>query len=833
MSRVRLPVDEVLPELVGALRTAGRVVLRAPPGAGKTTRVPPAVLAANQGDSRWIVMLEPRRVAVRAAARRIAQEHGSRLGDTIGYQVRFDRVASHQTRVFVVTPGILLRWLQDDPFLEQIRTIIFDEFHERNLEVDIALGMARLLRSTVRPDLELVVMSATLDVQSVSNYLEGCPIVTSEGRTYPVEVQYQPMRNDMPVSVGIAQTVESILPKLAGDVLAFLPGVREIRQASSELEWVARQQDLLILPLYGELPPEQQDRALQKHDRRKIVLATNVAETSVTVDGVSVVIDSGLARQQEFDASVGMDRLKLVPISRASAEQRAGRAGRLQAGLCIRLWDEFNHRSRSEQTEPEIRRVDLCGPVLQLLAMGETDLERFPWLDAPKPEAIRQALNLLTQLGAYDDSLTALGHAMAKLPVHPRLAKLLLDSERLGVRFRGALAAAILSEREAFERDDRPHRQTDSDVLDQVEALEAYEANGNWDTLVGRLNRQAADGVLRARDQLARLLKPGNSSNSDELLLQAVASAYPDRVTRRRGPSDPRGRMVGGRGVKLSPQCGVTDQELYVCVNVDAGGVESFVRMASIVKRDWLPANCVETRAEVIFDDSKEQIFARKRTYYLDLILDDVAAHFGDEAEATRVLAEAAGRALPKVLPPPDSSATRLRTRLRCLRAWLPDLDLPSWTDEELIQLLPELARGRRSFEQLRNGPWYETLLNSLTWPQRQTLEREAPDTFEVPTGSEIKLDYEEGKPPVLAVRIQELFGMAETPRIAGGRVKVLLHLLAPNYRPQQVTDDLASFWQNGYPIVRKELRGRYPKHSWPEDPATAEPIRGPKRRTE
>ncbi|MBX9581565.1 MAG: ATP-dependent helicase HrpB [Gemmataceae bacterium] len=846
MPREPLPIDAVLPDLLAAVRDHRAAVLRAPTGAGKTTRVPPALVESGIAGTGTVVMLEPRRVAARAAARRMAAEHGTPLGDVYGYQVRFDRKAGPRTRVLVVTPGILLRLLHDNPFLDGIAGLVFDEFHERGLDSDLALGMVKLVRENVRPDLLAVVMSATIDPGPVAAYLGGCPVVDSPGRSFPVDVTYRP-RRDTPVPQATADAVRQVLGETPGDVLAFLPGLREIRQTAAELGDLA---GVAVLPLHGDLPPEQQDRALQRLDRRKVVLATNVAETSVTVEGVTAVVDSGLARQLEFDPSVGMDRLRLVPISRASADQRAGRAGRTQPGACVRLWDEVGHRARPEQADPEIRRVDVAGAVLHLLALGE-DPAGFPWLDPPRPEAVHQALRLLDQLDLLrGGKLTDLGQAAARLPVHPRLGRLLLEGRRLGVPDRAALAAALLSDRDPFDREaGRPGGvvPTRSDVLDRVEALEAFERLKRLTSPVGTLHRGGAFAVLEARDQLLRLLasperERGEVSplrsltlparqDHDEALLRALFAAYPDRLARRREPGSSKAVTVGGRGVKLAPSSGVTEAELFVCVDVDAGGVDSFVRLASGVERDWLPAERVTSRVEVTFDDQTERLAARKRTRFDDLVLDETHGHIADEAEAARVLAAAAAERLDKVLPPADGEAGRFRTRVRCLRAWLPDLGLPAFDAADLGELLEHLARGRRSLGEIRNGPWLDLMRGQLTYQQTQALDREAPDRLEVPSGSHIRLEYAEGRPPVLAARIQELFGLAETPRVGGGRVKVLLHLLAPNGRPQQVTDDLASFWKNGYPVVRKELRGRYPKHSWPDDPLTAEAVRGVKRR--
>lgn len=839
-----LPIDTVLPELLAALRGNASVVLRAPTGAGKTTRVPPALLDAGLAGTGQIVLLEPRRLAARAAARWIAHERGGNLGDEIGYHVRFDRKAGPRTRIVAVTPGILLRQLHDDPYLESVSAVLFDEFHERGLENDLALGIVRLLQQTVRPDLKMVIMSATLATEAVSTYLGGCPTVISEGRLHPVDILWQPKAAEHSWPAAAAAAVEKLLDQTPGDLLVFLPGLGEIRQTARLLEPLAEARNLAVLPLHGELPPEQQDAALRAQERRRVILATNVAETSVTVEGITGVVDTGLARQMVFDMRVGLDRLQLTPISKASADQRTGRAGRTQPGVCVRLWSEAGHRARPEQTEPEIRRVDLAGALLHLLSLGEQDAEDFPWFEPPRPGSLEQARTLLRRLGAlHATGVTELGQQLARLPVHPRLARLLVEGERQGVRERAALAAALLAERDPFTRTlDRPRPDqrraaSDSDIVDRIEALEEFERSGRTSFTIGELHRQAARFVLRARDQLfrARSSERGTRNEKTESsaprseLERSLLAAYPDRLARRREPGSLRGVMVGGRGVKLAAESGVREAELFLCIDVDAGQSEALVRQASAVRREWL-ADSVVSAIHVEFDGDSERVIARKRLMFEDLVLEESHAALPEDAEVARVLSEAARAYLERVLPPGDSAAGSMLVRLRCLRDWMPELELPAFGDDELRELLTWLCPGRRSFADLRGGPWLDLLLGRLSHAQRQAVEREAPERIEVPSGSRLTLTYEIGRPPVLAVRIQELFGLPETPRVAAGRVPVLLHLLAPNYRPQQVTDDLASFWKNTYPQVRKDLRARYPKHSWPEDPLTAPAMRGPKR---
>lgn len=833
MNLAPLPIDDVLPELLAALRASPCAVLCAPTGAGKTTRVPPALLGECAGR---ILMLEPRRLAARAAARRMAAESGTSVGDIFGYQVRFDRCASARTRVLVVTPGVLLGLLHDDPYLDATSVVVFDEFHERGLESDLALGMVRLVQQTVRPELRMVVMSATLDADAVAAYLGGCPVVESVGRLHPVEVRYEPRGPAEPWPEATAKAAGRLLRRTDGDLLVFLPGMAEIRQTMRELEPVAAALDLAVLPLHGDLPGEQQDAALLPQGRRKVVLATNVAETSVTVEGVVGVVDTGLARQMIYDPAVGLDRLELVPISQASADQRAGRAGRTRPGVCVRLWGESSHRGRAERTEPEICRVDLAGALLHLLALGEADAAHFPWLDLPPAASVEQSLALLRRLGAVDEGgLTDLGRTLSRLPVHPRLGVLLVEGARRGCSERASLAAALLAERDPVSRAPgiaKRKRVTDSDVLDRVEALEAFDRGAQPEL---PLDRGAAHFILRARDQLVRSVRDIRATqaaaSADEGVLRALFAAFADRLARRRNPGGQRGVAVGGRGVKLAPSCGVTEAELFVCVDVDAGQAETLVRQASMVSRDWLPPERIATTVDVAFDPATERVTARKRVRFDDLVLDDVQAALPDDATVASVLIDAALADPAKVLPATDSPAGAFRTRVRCLRSWMPELHLPAFDEADLRETLAWLAPGKKSFDELRRADWSSAFHGRLTYQQQQAVEREAPERIEVPSGSHIAMTYEEGRPPVLAVRIQELFGLAETPRIASGRVPVLLHLLAPNYRPQQVTDDLASFWANTYPQVRKDLRARYPKHAWPEDPYTAEAQRGAKRR--
>ncbi len=847
-----LPIDDVLGEVLAALKKSPAVVLKAPPGAGKTTRVPPAMLDAGLAASGMILVLQPRRVAARASAARIAAERGARLGEEIGYQVRFESRVSSKTRLAVITEGILLRRLLEDPFLTDVAAVVFDEFHERSLASDLALAMVRQIQQSVRPDLKVVVMSATLDPQPIARYLGDCPSVESRGRSFPVAIKYLPHLERRPLVDVVEEGVTTVLNQSAGDCLVFLPGVGEIRQCEKRLSSVAAENDFAVLQLYGDLPAEQQDAVLRPSDRRKVILSTNVAETSLTIEGVTAVVDSGLARVLRYDEHTGLDRLELSPISRASADQRAGRAGRMEAGVCLRLWPEAAHRSRPEFELPEIQRVDLAGAVLQVLCWIEPDLKTFPWFENPAAGAVDRAERLLERLGAANAAgVTPLGRQIAGLPVHPRIGRLLIEGARLDCLDEAALAAALISERDPFLRRERTATQrrgsasrSRSDVLDRVHAIEQFENQGVTQTELGELNHSAAKHILRTRDQLMKLAMRDRSHDAatrfqgvpphtpDGPFLGSLLAAYPDRLARLRERGSRRAVMVGGRGVRLADDSALVDEELFLCIDVDSAAGEALVRQASAVNREWLPPDLVKTETVVEFDEQSGKIVARRRVSFDDLVLEEGTAPLPNNDQTVVALAQAAEQHFERAFPADDAAVAGFRTRAQCLAAWMPDLNLPALDDVAMKALLPQLAAGRRSLEELRRAPWLDAMRALFAWQQLQMIEREAPERIEVPSGNRITLQYELGRPPVLAVRIQEVFGLLETPRVARGRVPVLMHLLAPNMRVAQVTDDLASFWKNTYAQVRKDLRARYPKHSWPEDPYTAQPQRRPGRKS-
>jgi ATP-dependent helicase HrpB len=833
-----LPVAGVLADVVQASR-GGAVVVTAPPGSGKTTLVPAAILDDLHTDQ-TTVLIQPRRIAARAVARWIAKLRGCQLGREVGYQVRFDACATRDTRLLVVTTGILLRRLLDDVALEGVGAVVIDEFHERSVEMDLVLGLLVRIRQTLRPDLRIAVMSATLSATSVARLLGECPVIHAEGRRFPVHVRYLRRGEKRPLPDLVAERVPEALRDSPGHVLVFLPGVGEILRCQEALSGLAARHGHALLPLFGDLAADQQDRVLADLGQRKIILATNVAETSLTIEGVTAVIDSGQARQMRVSAATGLPRLELVPISQSSADQRAGRAGRTAPGVCWRLWDESSHKARPVAETPEVLRSDLAEPILQLVAVGE--LADFPWLDSPPPDAVENARRLLMLLGAMDerDQITPLGKELARLPAHPRLGRLLLAGARRGVLRETSIAAALLSERDPFRaaqfnsrdsREPRIHRavRSRSDVVDRVIAIQAFYAGEPLRDPDLELNPGGAHTVLRAAEQLYHLTdfpRAARAEHPDLALMQSLLEAFPDRLAKLRPGTQDRALMVGGRGVRLEPSSRVRGEPLFLAIELNDRGGEARARIASAVERSWLPDERIHSCEELFFNPTRHQVEARARTYWADLLLEDVPVAITDLAAAAKLLAQHARHDLDGILPAADTAAGKLLARVSWLAAAMPELGLPSLNREDLEGMLPEVCHGLRSFDELRAVDWLSLLKARIGCDRFSEIDRLAPAELELPSGNRHQIVYDVGKAPVLAVRIQEVFGMRETPRVAGGRAPVLLHLLGPNGRPQQITSDLASFWQNGYPELRKELRRRYPKHAWPDDPATARATR-------
>jgi len=842
LTRQPLPIDIHLPELVRMSASHPCLVLEAPPGTGKTTRVAPALL--TEPNAGQVILIQPRRIAARAAAARIAQELGSEVGQQVGYQVRFDKCCTQATELISMTPGILLRRLQHDPLLENVAVVILDEFHERSLEVDLVLGMLRRIQVELRPELRLVIMSATLNTAGLEQLLGAPPVLRVAAQAYPVDLRFSrfqsTQRGGYPVSPTrriIEQTTTALLDASrahAGDMLVFLPGVSEIMQVARNVQAEADKQGWDLLTLFGDMSPKDQDRVLKPSASRKVILATNVAETSLTIDGVTVVIDSGWSRVQRVDPNLGLNMLVLEPISQASATQRAGRAGRTAPGICYRLWDEATDRGRLPHLEPEILRVDLAGAALQLLAWGETDCSQFPWITPPRDTAWNAALRALQLIDATssDGRVTELGKSLLRLPVHPRIGRFLVEAHRLQVPAAGAVAAALLSERDVFDQRravSRPGQSIERtpphacDLTHRVQLLRNFNQRSSLKTSLGMIKPEAAYNVLRVAEQFQKLLvaefgKLPEAPLTDQLQ-RALLTAFPDRLARRRAPGSPRGLMVGGRGVKLESSSGVQQSELFLCLDVDAVASEASVRKASAIAADWLPMEHLCEVDEKFFNPTQGAVVTRRRLYWLDLLLSETPMATIPDEETAQLLSTEAAKQFQRLLPPKDKELQSWLARVAWLAHANPELGLPTLEATSLAELLTQWCYGWRSLDELRALPWKNLLPNMLNANQRKLLDAQAPETVTLPTGRAVYLQYEIGKPPVLAARIQEFFGLKSTPRLAGGRVPLLLHLLAPNNRCQQITDDLASFWSNTYPTVRKELRTRYPKHAWPEVP--------------
>ena len=786
-----LPVDAVLPELLGALRAHSAVVLEAPAGAGKTTRVPPALLDQVQGE---IVVLEPRRIAARMAARRVAQELGD--PDVVGWQVRFEQSGTPRTRLWYVTEGILARRMLSDPQLRDVGAVVLDEFHERHLPGDLALALAQRLL----PGIKLVVMSATLEAAPLARHL-GAPVIRSEGRRFPVEIEHVERADERRLEQQVAAAVRRLtLPGSTGDVLVFLPGAAEIRRAAEACAELARHRDLLLTPLHGDLSAAEQDRALAPASRRKVILSTNVAETSVTVPGVTCVVDSGLARIASHSPWSGLPVLNVARISRASAAQRAGRAGRLGPGRTLRLYTRHDFDSRPEHHAPEIERLDLAGLLLELRA-ASLDPGSLPWLDPPPAAALQVAADLLRRIGALDarGDATELGRACAKLPLHPRLARLAVEAARRGYREDGCTAAALLNERDA--RGDPTLAPTgSSDVLDLLE-------------------RRRPPRAEQARAQLLRLAPPDGprSGTRDEAILISVLAGFPDRVAKRRGADL---LLASGGAAQLSTESAVRDAGLLVAVEAEerrtGNRARVLVRVASAIEPEWLldlQPQALREQTDLVWEPARERVEVVSRLLYDQLTLEETRRlPRPDESEAAaRILLDHAG-----AIPDPDALA-RLRARVAIVSRHCPESGIEALSDATLRARLEEAARGVTSLRELHEAD----LLSSLT---PADLDRFAPDQVVLPGGRKLRIEYAEGQPPSVRSRLQDFFGLQRGPSICNGRVPLTLHLLAPSGRAQQVTQDLAGFWQRHYPAIRRELMRKYPKHAWPENGATASP---------
>ena len=814
-TRVALPVDALLPELLTTLATEPVVLLQAPPGAGKTTRVPPALLDAGWRRGRRILMLEPRRLAARSAARFMARQLDEPVGRTVGFRTRLESKVTSATVIEVVTEGILLRQLQSDPELADVACVLFDEFHERSLNADLGLALVRETQAALRPDLRLVVMSATLDTAPLAKLLDDAPVLTSEGRSFPVEVDYRPPRRDQPIEAPAATAVLDALESEAGSVLVFLPGVGEIRRVEQRLT-NALPPDVELCPLYGALTPERQDAAISPAPpgRRKVVLATAIAETSLTIEGVRIVIDAGLERRPRFDPGSGMTRLVTERVSKSSAEQRRGRAGRIEPGRCIRLWSAGEHERLRPHSAPEIVDADLASTVLQLAQWGATDPQALEWLDPPPRAHWNQAVELLQRFGALDAGgrITAHGRELLEPGLHPRLAQLLIGGRKRRLGRTAAALAALLSDRDPLSRD------RGSDLELRLEALAG----------------KAGPDAHRGRLQQARQLMKRLSRNADREPIdphaagRLLALAWPDRIAMRRPGGPARFQLANGRGAWLADDDPLAGSEFLVAAEVDGRAREAKIFLAARVGRDELEAEqslgfVTEETSE--WDESRGTVVVRNQRRLGALMLAEETRPTDDAGEIERgLLGAVRDRGLDALA---GAGATRtFRQRIE----WLRRHGRPDWPAFDEPALLAELEEwlgpflpGITRWKQLDELDLRPALEHRLGHERRRELDHEAPVAIDVPAGGRVKLDYAAEPGPALAVKLQAVFGWSENPRVANGRAPVVLHLLDPAGRPLAVTSDLASFWANAYPEVAKTMRGRYPKHPWPDDPVSAE----------
>ena len=817
-TRPDFPIAELLPSLLDSLAAHPRLVLEAPPGAGKTTQVPLALLSAPwRGDGR-ILMLEPRRVAARAAAGFMARQLGEAPGDTVGYRIRFESRVSARTRVEVVTEGILTRMIQDDPTLEGVAAIVFDEFHERHLAGDLGLALALDVQSQLREDLRLLVMSATLDGEKLARFLDA-PRLTSAGRSFPVTTAYFPARRDEPAIAQLRRCAGEALAKHPGDLLVFLPGQREIGDALAALGDIAGQHGAVLLPLHGELPVDAQSAALSPDPdgRRRIVLATNVAESSVTLPAVRVVVDLGQAREPRYDPNSGFSRLETVAISQASADQRAGRAGRVAEGWCYRLWPA-SQRLEPMRT-PEIAQVELAGLALELAAWGESTL-RF--VDPPPAGALGAARELLQRLGAIgaDARITGFGRELLALGTHPRLAAMLKAPRDPAESALACDLAALVEARD-------PLRGRRDDIASRWQALAAFRH--------GRVPPDANRGALAAIDAAAkqwrRRLRCDTLPPRDapaHLLGDVLAHAFPERIARQH-PTEPRRyQLANGRMARIFDDSALFGEPWIVASELRFEAKDSLVMRAAPVDEARLERDFPQRFFEgdiVRWDPAARALVARRERRFDRITLESKPAGRPDPRLAAQALCDAVGELGLDALPWTPGLRQWLE-RVRCLRDWMPELGLPDLSDEALLASrdawLKPAFTGKTRLDALHEEALGEALKSGLDWSLRQRLDALAPRRITVPSGMERGIEYAHGSAPVLAVKLQELFGLADTPRIADGRVPLTLHLLSPGGKPLQVTQDLRSFWQNTYPEVRREMKGRYPRHPWPDDPWTA-----------
>lgn len=837
----RLPIEDILPDIQRALAEGRHALVTAPPGAGKTTGVPPALLTAPWLQGKRLLMLEPRRLAARAAAHRMAAMRHESVGGTVGYRMRLDTKAGPKTQIEVVTEGILTRLLQHDPSLSAYGLVIFDEFHERSLQADTGLALCLETQRLFRPDLRLLVMSATLDCGAVTELLGHAPLICCEGRMFPVETRYldQPLSGHLDAAV--TQTIRRALAQEPGSLLVFLPGMAEIRRVERKLLEAHLDPAIHVAPLHGELPQAAQDAAIApaKPSTRKVVLATSIAETSLTIDGVRVVIDAGLLRVPRFDPRSGLTRLETIRVTQDSAEQRRGRAGRLEPGVCYRLWTEKEHASLTARRPPEMLEADLAPLMLELALWGTINPMELSWLTPPPTGAVGQAKELLARLGALDATghITPHGRQMAELALHPRLAHMVIKAGPLNLTNLACEIGALLSERDILRG---PAGWRNADLRLRLDAL-----HGQHDHVGGgTVDRGACRRVKRTADlwrqQLGRPIREQAGDHEDQHAAgRLLAQAYPDRIAQRQPGIDARYLLANGRGSLFANPDPLAAEPYLVIADLDAGTQWARIDLAAPISRDeieTLYADQIVASEAVAWEAKTNAVRASRQRRLGSLVLSEEALSKPDPALITHALLDGIRQSGVQTLAwTPELRQWRARVQF-VKRIEGADSTWPDLSDEALGRTLDEwlgpYLDAITTLDRVTRLDLVKPLHAHLNWDQQQRLDQLAPTHLTVPSGSNIRVEYETPDVPILAVRLQELFGCKETPRVAGGKVPVTLHLLSPARRPVQVTKDLASFWASAYQEVRKELRGRYPKHHWPEDPLTAPPTAKAKRRS-
>jgi len=820
------PIAEIVDEIKEALNLQTTVILQAPPGAGKSTILPIELLSAPWLENKKIILLEPRRMAARSVAQRMADLLNEEVGQTVGYRIRFDQRISEHTRIEVVTEGILTRRLQQDNTLEGVGMVIFDEFHERSLHSDLSLALCRDLQQILREDLRILVMSATLDGEQLSSILGNAPIITSKGRQYPIEVRYTAIDTNAPISGQVTSVINKTLKEETGDILVFLPGVREIQQAADALS--EQHGHLAIRPLYGELSMNAQQDAIKPdpQQRRKVVLATSIAETSLTIEGIHIVIDSGLARVPKFDPNSGMTKLDTVKVTRDAADQRAGRAGRLGPGIAIRLWPEATHHYLKPQRVPEIAEADLAPLVLELAQWGVKDIQSLTWITPPPSGSVEQARELLQELDALKNgSITEEGKALAKLPTHPRTAHLLQKGKDHHLLPLAIDLVCILEERDALSK------HAGADISLRIEALISWRAGKR-----SQGDKHVLERIERSVQAWRKIfsIKAALYEFDPDAIGLLIAAAYPERIAKLVDAASARYRMANSRNVRLHENDVLVKEEWLAIAHADAGVGEGRIYLAAPLNPLQLTER-MEQHVRIRWDEVKGVLVQQEETRIGSLVVSTKPLKDVDENIRTKALCEAVRKEGLKLFNW-DENCAQWQARILSLKQWRTTEEWPEVSTEQLLATaedwLPFYLKDVKRREDFKKIPLFEVLNTILPWEQSQLLAKLAPTHIDVPSGSSIALEYKtDGSFPVLSVRLQELFGLTDTPTINEDKTPILIHLLSPGYKPVQVTQDLKSFWKNTYPEVRKELRMRYPKHSWPEDPWNAEAVRGVKRR--